>query len=78
MREEGSSDYRSSAKGPVTLRRPLQLLYPLEMCTQGEAASAAVADVASIMDVSYTSIEPKVREQREASRLGAEKKSNVA
>ena len=62
----------SSAKAPVTLRRTLQLLYPLETCAQGQASSAAVTDVASDVNVSNCT-EPKVRERRrqprEASRL---------
>ena len=48
----------SSARGPVTLRCPLQLLYPLEMSAQGPAASSVVThDAAEPVDAKDSSME---------------------
>ncbi|KAL5518067.1 hypothetical protein EMCRGX_G003740 [Ephydatia muelleri] len=40
----------SSAKGPVTLRCPLQLLYPLEMSAQGQASNVVTDNVTEPVD----------------------------
>ena len=67
----------SAAKGPVTLRRPLQLLYPLEMSAQGQASSVVTDDVTEPVDVEDSSMEQKVKNRRgqprQASSLTREK-----
>ena len=40
----------SSARGPVTLRRPLQLLYPLKMSAQGSASSVVTQKLITEQD----------------------------
>eukprot|EP00731_Ephydatia_muelleri_P033093 Em0025g49a len=47
----------SSAKGPVTLRRPLQLLYPLEMSAQGQASNVVTDNVTEPLDAEDSSME---------------------
>ena len=64
----------SSARGSVTLRRPLQLLYPLEMSAQGPASSVVTHDVAEAVDAEDSSMEPnRIGQLRKAASLAREK-----
>ena len=67
----------SSAKGPVTLRCPLQLLYPLEMSAQGQASNVVTDNVTEPVDAEDSSMEQKVENRRgqprNASSLAREK-----
>ena len=54
----------SSAKGPVTLRSPLQFLYPLEMSAQGQAPNDVIDDVTEPVDPKDSSTEQNVEYQR--------------
>ena len=67
----------SSAKGPVTLRRPLQLLYPLEMSAQGQASNVVTDNVTEPVDAKDSSmVEQKVENRREKPQVLPESRLN--
>ena len=55
----------SSGRGLVTLRRPLQLLYPLEMSIQGKTPNAATdGEAAQSVEIGDSSVEQKIKKRR--------------